>query len=174
GTVDAAETGEDSSGLAALLVRAPDDAAPDPAPVRQDKFDASRIMTMDEPAAMFVLLQLADVRHAAGRAWTTPNSASMMVVLLQFGTPQRAEEFQTTYANMERLRRRRTPNMEVPLASVPGAAAYVGTAGNRAVLPEVRAVARHDDIVVLVTAGGAASDDTAVVEALLRSQYERL
>ncbi|MEU4675522.1 hypothetical protein [Micromonospora sp. NPDC023737] len=172
GSVAAAEPGDDSSGLAALLVAAPDDATPGPAPVRNDKLDSTRIMTLDEPAALLILTQLSNVRHAAGKAWTAPNSASMMVVLLQFGTPELAEGFQSSYADMERSSR--TPDSEVPLASVPGAAAYVGTTGNGAVLPEVHAVARHDDIVVLVTAGGGASDDATSAEALLRSQYERL
>ncbi|SIQ93095.1 hypothetical protein [Micromonospora avicenniae] len=174
GTVDAAGTGDDSSGLGALLVTAPDYATPDLAPVRNDKFDSSRIMTLDEPAAMPVLAQLAGVRHTAGRAWTAPKSASMMVVLLEFGTPQLAEDFQTTYANMERLRRRSNSNWEVQLPSVPGAAAYIGPTGDTAVLPEVRVVARHDDIVVLVTASGGGLDQAATAATLLRRQYERL
>ncbi|MEV4812802.1 hypothetical protein [Micromonospora avicenniae] len=176
GTVDGAETRDESSGLAALLVPAPNYATPDLAPVRNGKFDSSRIMTLDEPAAMPVLARLAGVRHAAGRSWTAPKSASMMVVLLQFGTPQLAEDFQATYTDMERFRRGRTPsaNWEVQLPFAPGAAAYIGTAGGTAVLPEVRAVARHDDIVLLVTADGGGSDEAVNAAALLRRQYERL
>ncbi|MEU6204082.1 hypothetical protein ABZ814_10870 [Micromonospora musae] len=171
-TIDGAGTGDASGGLAALLVTAPDDATPALAPVRDDKVDITRIASLDEPGAMLIFPRLLDVRHTAGTAWTQPNSASMMVVLFQFDTSELAEDFRTTYATMERYRR--GPGSAVALASVPDAAAFVGTRGDGAVPPDVHAVARHDDIVVLVTAGGGASDDVTGAEALLRRQYQRL
>ncbi|TDC37593.1 hypothetical protein E1211_09830 [Micromonospora sp. 15K316] len=121
---------------------------------------------------MLIFPRLLNVRHTAGTAWTQPNSASMMVVLFQFDTSELAEDFRTSYASMERFRRR--PGSAVALASVPDAAAFVGIRGDGAVPPDVHAVARHDDIVVLVTASGGASDDVTGVEALLRRQYQRL
>ncbi|RKN14955.1 hypothetical protein D7147_27140 [Micromonospora musae] len=171
-TIEGAGTGDASGGLAALLVTAPDDATPILAPVRDDKVDITRIVSLDEPGAMLIFPRLLDVRHTAGTAWTQPNSESMMVVLFQFDTSELAEDFRTSYATMERYRRR--PGSAVALASVPDAAAFVGTRGDGAVPPDVHAVARHDDIVVLVTAGGGASDDVTGAEALLRRQYQRL
>ncbi|MEV1331302.1 hypothetical protein AB0J20_17205 [Micromonospora costi] len=171
-TAEVAEPSAPATGLAALLVPAPDDATPGPAPVAHDRVDVTRIVTLDQPGGLPLVTQLADVRHAAGAAWTEPSSASMMVVLLQFGTPDLAAAFQASYADLER--ERRAPGSEVALTSVPGAAAFVGPTGDGAILPEVHAVAQHDDIVVLVSAGGGAADDATAAETLLRLQYDRL
>ncbi|MFI6265459.1 hypothetical protein [Micromonospora sp. NPDC051006] len=168
-----AQASDAAGGLAARLVAPPQDATPGRGPAADDQVDFTRIVSLDRgPGALLLVTQLTEVRHAASAAWTEPNSAARTVVLLQFDTPTLAEEFATSYADLERSLR--APAGEVTLKSVPGATAFVGPSGDDVSLPEVHAVAQRDDIVLLVTAGGAGSHDVTAAESLLRQQYDRL
>ncbi|MFI7606271.1 hypothetical protein ACIBTV_14205 [Micromonospora sp. NPDC049366] len=168
----APEAGQENT-LVARIVAPPEDATPITVPDANGRAAFADIVALDSsPQALLAAMQLAGVQQSARSAWAEPDSASMRVVLLQFESAEPAEEFVRLYTDAERSVR--TPGGEVGLASVPGGTAFIGPAGNGSALPEVHAVAQHDDVVLLVTAGGEASDDVTAAESLLRQQYERL
>ncbi|MFE9955804.1 hypothetical protein [Micromonospora sp. NPDC005299] len=107
------------------------------------------------------------VQHAAGAAWTRPDSASVTVTLLQFDSVSAADQFQQSYVDLQPPTRGLGDLVEIP--DVPGAMAFTGEDQS-----EVRAVAHRDKIVVLVTVAGGPPDAVTTIESLVREQYGRL
>ncbi|MFJ8582890.1 hypothetical protein [Micromonospora sp. NPDC093277] len=157
------------SELAALVVARPADSTPAQPAAVDDRVNVPQILPPWGPDALILTAQLLDVRHAAGAAWTRPDTASVTVTLLQFDSREQADQFQQSYAEFER--RARGPGSEENIPDVPGATAFTGEGQGQA---EVDAVAHRDDIVVLISADGGPPDTIAVVESLVREQYDRL
>ncbi|WP_091343434.1 hypothetical protein [Micromonospora rhizosphaerae] len=157
--------------LAALVVAAPADSAPGQPAAVDDQVNVARLLPLggDLRALMLAAQVRNDVRHAAGAAWTRPDSASVTVALLQFDSPEVADQFQQSYVEIERDAW--GPGGEVDIPDVPGATAFTGEGQGRA---EVHAVAHRDEIVVLVAATGGPPDAIAAVKSLVREQYDRL
>ncbi|SCE93879.1 hypothetical protein GA0070214_103434 [Micromonospora chaiyaphumensis] len=155
--------------LAALVVARPADSAPARPAAVDDRVNVPQLLPPGGPDALILAAQLLDVRHAAGAAWTRPDTASVTVTLLQFDSREQADQFQQSYAEFERRARGRGGEVGIP--DVPGATAFTGEGQGQA---EVDAVAHRDDIVVLISADGGPPDTIAVVESLVREQYNRL
>ncbi|MBM0238127.1 hypothetical protein JNW88_14965 [Micromonospora sp. ATA32] len=152
------------------MARPADSARATPAAVG-DRVNITRVLPLDgDMRALMLVAQVHNnVRHAAGAAWTRPDAASVTVTLLQFDAAEVADEFQQSYDDLQRSTRGPGDVVEIP--DVPGASAFTGEGEVRA---EVLAVARRNEIVVLVTVTGGPPDTVTAVETLVREQYDRL
>ncbi|MGV9216288.1 hypothetical protein ACTFTM_30925 [Micromonospora sp. RB23] len=157
---------DQDGGLGALVVGAPAGSAPVTPVAVDDRVDLGRILPLTDERT-FLLTQQAggDMVHVAGSAWKRSDDATVSITLIQFGSAESADQFQRTYADLQRA----TPGGLSPLADVPGAAVFVaaGRAG-------AWGLAGRDDVVVVVSAVGGSSDTAPVVESLVREQYDRL
>ncbi|WP_319460217.1 hypothetical protein [Micromonospora sp. RTP1Z1] len=155
--------------LGALVVTLPADSTPTTPAAVDDRVDTTRIVPLSEDfRSMMLAVEVRNtVQHAAGAAWTRPDSATVTVTLLQFDSASTAEEFQQSYADLQPPGR--GPGDLVQIPDVPGAMAFTNNGQ-----AEVRAIAHRDEIVVLVTMAGVPPDAVTAVETLVREQYGRL
>jgi hypothetical protein len=155
--------------LGALVVAGPADSTPTTPVAVNDRVDITRILPLggDFRSLMLAAEVRNTVQHAAGAAWTRPDSASVTVTLLQFDSASAADQFQQSYVDLQSPTRGPGDLVEIP--DVPGATAFTGEGQ-----AEVRAVAHRAEIVVLVTMAGGPPDAVTTVESLVREQYGRL
>ncbi|MEU1685283.1 hypothetical protein [Micromonospora sp. NPDC005707] len=155
--------------LGALVVAGPADSTPTTPAAVDDRVDITRIVPLGEDFRSLVLVAAvrSTVLHAAGAAWTRPDSTSVTVTLLQFDSVSAADQFQQSYVSLQPAARGLGDLAEI--RDVPGAMTFTGEGQT-----EVRAVAHRDEIVVLVTVAGGPPDAATTVESLVREQYGRL
>ncbi|MET8122300.1 hypothetical protein [Micromonospora sp. NPDC005189] len=152
--------------LGALVVAAPSDSKPaDPAAV-DDQVDFGRILPVFDAGTLLLAAQVRDeVLHAAGTAWTRRDATSVTITLVQFSSVGSANHFERSYVDLQQ----ESPGEVVEIDDVPGAMAFVADDQGG-----VWAVARQDEIVVVVSAVGGSSDTVTAVESLVREQYDRI
>ncbi|WNM41519.1 hypothetical protein RMN56_09320 [Micromonospora halotolerans] len=163
-----ARAGQDRD-LGALVVAIPADSTPTTPAAVDDQVNITRILPLGEDfrSLMLVAAVRNTVQHAAGAAWTRPDSASVTVTLLQFDSVSAADQFQQSYVDLQPPAGGLGNLVEIP--DVPGALTF--TDEDRT---EVRGVARRNEIIVLVSVGGGPPDAVTTVESLVREQYGRL
>jgi hypothetical protein len=161
-----AQQGRDGD-LGPLVVTLPADSTPTTPAAVDDRLDATRIVPLSGDFQSLILAgQLSNtVEHAAGAAWTRPDSATVTVTLLQFDSRSSAAAFQQSYTELQPPGI--GPGDSVP--DVPGALAFTDLGH-----AEVRAIAHRDETVMLVTMAGGPSDAITTVESVIREQYGRL
>lgn len=156
--------------LDTVVVTSPADATPATPAAVDNRVDTARILPVGgDLRALMLAAEVRTVRHAAGVAWTRPDTATVTVTLLQFESAKVAEQFQQSYVELERDVV--GPGGVVEIPDVPGATAFTGAGQGGA---EVDAIARRAEIIVLVGADGGPPDIIANVESLVREQYARL
>ncbi|MGW1448215.1 hypothetical protein [Micromonospora taraxaci] len=155
--------------LGALVVAGPADSTPAVPIATNDTVDFDRLLPGADTQHLLLTPQVrADLRHAAGAAWTQPDNTAVTVTLLEFESSQAAAEFSHSCIELQLAN-----HDKVTIAGRDGPAMAFLEAEARA----ISAVEMADEVLIFVRAVSPADrlpDTVVAVESLLREQRDRL
>lgn len=155
--------------LGALVVAGPADSAPAVPVATNDTVDFDRLLPGADTQHLLLTPKVrADLRHAAGVAWTQPDNTAVTVTLLEFESKEVAVEFSRSYIELQMAN-----HDTVTIAGGDGPEMAFLEAEARA----ISAVEMADEVLIFVRAVSPADrlpDTVVAVESLLREQRARL
>lgn len=154
--------------LGALVVAGPADSTPAVPVATNDKVDFDRLLPGADTRHLLLTPQVrADLRHAAGVAWTQPDNTAVTVTLLEFESKEVAVEFSRSYVELQLAN-----HDTVTIGGDGPVMAFL-----EAEASAISAVEITDEVLIFVRAVSPADrlpDTVVAVESLLREQRARL
>ncbi|MEV4762511.1 hypothetical protein AB0J89_07715 [Micromonospora chokoriensis] len=154
--------------LGALVVAGPADSTPAVPVAANDTVDFDRLLPGADTQHLLLTPQVrADLRHAAGVAWTQPDTTAVTVTLLEFASKQVAVEFSRSYIELQLA-----SHDTVTIGGDGPAMAFL-----EAEASAISAVEIADEVLIFVRADSPADrlpDTVVAVESLLHEQRDRL
>ncbi|MEU7654603.1 hypothetical protein AB0C41_21610 [Micromonospora taraxaci] len=154
--------------LGALVVAGPADSTPAVPVAANDTVDFDRLLPGADTQHLLLTPQVrADLRHAAGVAWTQPDNTAVTVTLLEFASKEVAVEFSRSYIELQLA-----SHDTVTIGGDGPAMAFL-----EAEASAISAVEIADEVLIFVRADSPADrlpDTVVAVESLLHEQRDRL
>ncbi|MEU7774068.1 hypothetical protein AB0C44_22335 [Micromonospora taraxaci] len=154
--------------LGALVVAGPADSTPAVPVAANDTVDFDRLLPGADTQHLLLTPQVrADLRHAAGVAWTQPDNTAVTVTLLEFASKEVAVEFSRSYIELQLA-----SHDTVTIGGDGPAMAFL-----EAEASAISGVEIADEVLIFVRADSPADrlpDTVVAVESLLREQRDRL